>query len=995
MVIGAPFVRFYAGAPVHEANGQPIGTLCLMDPTPRAFNSEQTKSLRDFADLIEHELNGLGAFDVQNRLADTADRMSQVLKTMPDMVFVIDKHHRFLASNDHPDLLIPRSKLIGNTIDAVMLNELGEQLSANIGKALHAQNVIYHNYTFEQSGQSFEARYKKIDHDEVLVIVRNVTEYVRLEAQNRRLSEVARQTTNGVVITDVNGLVVWINEGFTRITEYTLDDILGKKPGELLQGADTDAATVQVIREALTKHESFLVDLINYTKTGRPYWIRITCNPLKNSNDEIEGFIAIEADVTKEKQDAEVIRHGESLLQTVIDANSIGTWRFNIQTGELQINDKWAALLGYELNDLMPTDRKTWEELTHPDDLAYCLTQLDLHAHDRLPVYEANMRMKHKNGEWVWINTRGRVTTRTPDGKAEWLLGTHFDVNAQIQAESTLSVQSKQMQAIVENMLDGVISIDRQGNILTFNRAAEQIFGYASDEVLGRNVSLLMQSPHREQHDNYISNYIEQGIGNIIGRNRELEALRKDGTQFTIEIGLVELQLQEEITFIGIVRDITERKQREQEIHKLAFYDPLTELPNRRLLLDRLLNVISTCTRQNEYAALLFLDLDNFKNLNDSAGHSIGDQLLYQVAKRMVETVRQGDTVSRIGGDEFVVVLEGLGQDKKVAAQKAETIAQKIVIALSKSFDLEGKTFNGTASIGITLFNGRHVSNEDLLKQADMAMYKAKAAGRNSVCFYDPEMQVAVIERAALEQDLINALDQQQFQLYFQKQVNQFGELTGAEALIRWIHPVRGIVSPADFIPLAEETGLIVPIGQWVIFEACRTLVAWASDPRYSNASIAVNISVAQFRKADFVAVVLEAINATSADPHKVKLEITESLLASNVPDIKTKMHELRQHGIGFAIDDFGTGYSSLSYLKQLPINQLKIDQSFVRDLMNNQNDQAITQTIITLAEAMNLEVIAEGVETPDQRNLLLSMGCPAFQGFLFGRPCPIDQFAP
>ncbi|MBS3804426.1 MAG: EAL domain-containing protein [Oleiphilaceae bacterium] len=994
LVTADPKIRFYAGAPVREPSGQPLGTLCLVDPSPREFSDEQKQTLRDFADMVEHEIAQIDHTEIHYQLTSSMARTSSIFGTLPDMVFVIDREFRFLVCNEHPDLPEPRYKMLGRTIEEVLPDKLGGELSTHVEKAFSSNGVIHHNYVLADTKKSFEARYRKIDQKEVLVIIRDTTEQTLVNAEIGRLSEVARQTTNGVVITDENGLVVWTNEAFTDIAGYSLEEMAGKRPGEVLQGGDTDPATVKVIREALANDESFNVDLINYSKTRTPYWVRIACNLLWDDDGELKGYIAIETDITKEKHDEDQIRKSDKLLKAVIDANTIGTWQLNLQSGELLINDQWAELLGYELHELMPTDRKTWENLTHPEDLARCSALLKKHAAGKIPIYAADIRMKHKTGKWVWINTRGRVSSHSNDGRAEWLLGTHFDISAQIKAESTLDQKSKQMQAIVDNMLDGVVSIDKKGIVLTFNQAAEDIFGYSSNEIIGRNINLIIGSKKDKQHDNYLTDYIVKGIGHVTGRIREIKALHKTGAALPIELGLVEVQQSGETNFIGIVRDITERKKRDREIRQLAFYDPLTQLPNRRLLLDRLQRVIANCVRNNRYAALFFLDLDNFKNLNDSAGHNIGDLLLYLVAQRLTQSVRQTDTVSRLGGDEFVVLIENLSADESEAAVQAETTAEKIITELTRSFDLEGLTYNGSASIGITLFNGSHLSQDDLLKQADMAMYGSKAAGRNAIRFYDPQMQVAVSKRAEIEQDLHDAVRHQQFQLYYQKQVDQQGRMTGTEVLLRWIHPEKGIISPAQFIPLAEETGLIVPIGEWVLNQACQTLFQWSTDPASADLTIAVNISVVQFRKTNIVATVLNALKISGANPHNLKLEITESLLASNVPDIKAKMQALQRHGVSFSIDDFGTGYSSLFYLKHLPINQLKIDQSFVRDIINSPNDRAIAQTVITLADSMRLNVIAEGVETAEQRALLESMGCKAYQGYFFGRPCALKDLA-
>ncbi|WP_295412788.1 EAL domain-containing protein, partial [uncultured Thiodictyon sp.] len=387
--------------------------------------------------------------------------------------------------------------------------------------------------------------------------------------------------------------------------------------------------------------------------------------------------------------------------------------------------------------------------------------------------------------------------------------------------------------------------------------------------------------------------------------------------------------------------------------------------------------------------ALMFVDLDNFKVLNDTLGHSVGDLLLQQVAGRLLDCVRESDTVARLGGDEFVVMLEGLSERTEAAAAKAQGIGVKLLAALNEPYELAGYRCHSTASLGIALIADRHTPVEDLLKQADLAMYQAKAAGRNTLRFFNPDMQAALEARSALETQLRDGLRDGQFLLYYQAQVDGAGDLTGAEALVRWQHPQRGLVAPGEFIPLAEETGLILPLGRWVLESACAQLAAWAHQPPRAHLTLAVNVSARQFRDPGFVDQVRAALAASGADPHRLKLELTESLLLEDVTDTIAKMTALKSLGLGFSLDDFGTGYSSLSYLKRLPLDQLKIDQSFVRDALDNPNDAAIIRAILALAPNLNLTVIAEGVETPAQRAFLIASGCRAFQGYLFGRPGP------
>ena len=445
--------------------------------------------------------------------------------------------------------------------------------------------------------------------------------------------------------------------------------------------------------------------------------------------------------------------------------------------------------------------------------------------------------------------------------------------------------------------------------------------------------------------------------------------------------------------YVASFIDISQRKAAEDEIKHLAFYDPLTRLPNRRLLLDRLQHAMQSSARSASAGALLFIDLDRFKTLNDTLGHDKGDLLLQSVARRLGATVRRNDTVARLGGDEFVIMMEGLSAIGLEAAAQARLVAEKILDTFDQPHDLAGLAYHSTACIGIALFAQQTVSIDELLKHADLAMYQAKSGGRNALRFFDPQMQSAAMARATLEADLREGLHAHQLRLYYQPQVDGDGRITGAEALVRWPHPQRGMIAPLEFIPLAEETGLILPLGEWVLETACEQLVTWAGQPELADFTVAVNVSALQLRQRDFVDQVLAVLQRTGADPRRLKLELTESLLVSNVEDVIEKMSALKAKGVGFALDDFGTGYSSLSYLKRLPLDQLKIDQSFVRDIHLDPNDAAIARTIVALANSLGLGVIAEGVETKAQHDFLSSAGCHAHQGYFFSRPLPIDEF--
>lgn len=564
---------------------------------------------------------------------------------------------------------------------------------------------------------------------------------------------------------------------------------------------------------------------------------------------------------------------------------------------------------------------------------------------------------------------------------------THTDITARRLAEEQLRIA-----AMAFESHRGIVIVDANNVIVGINRAFTNLTGYSLEDVAGKPPSMFSSG----RHDQAFYQRMWQSIKEKHYWEGEIWNRRKNGKIYAewLSISVVRLADGRLSHYVSAYSNITERSDdASAEIHRLAYYDPLTTLPNRRLLHDRLGQALAAAARSGRYGAILFLNLDHFKKVNDTRGHASGDAQLVEVALRLCRCVHADDTVARWSGDEFVVVLEGLGASAEEAAINAEAVGERLRLVIAEPFEHIGIEFQQSASIGVALFHA-HDAIEELLRHGDLALHQAKAAGRNTVRFFDPAMQVAVNERSSMEIELRQAIKLGQLQLFYQPQIDARLRVIGVEALLRWQHPQRGLVPPDDFIPLAEETGLILPIGLWVLEVACAQIKCWANDLSHRALKIAVNVSARQFRQADFVTQVQRVLEASGANPLRLKLELTESLVLEDVEDTIEKMLAIKQLGVSFSMDDFGTGYSSLSYLARLPLDQLKIDQSFVRGLDCAKNNETIIRTIIALGRGLSMNVIAEGVETERQRDFLEAHGCDAYQGYLFSHPLPIEALS-
>lgn len=780
-----------------------------------------------------------------------------------------------------------------------------------------------------------------------------------------------------------NGLVVAWNPQAETIFGYAADQAIGREIAELIiPPAYREAHRKGLARFMATGEANVLdtrMELYGMRADGSEFPVELTISLLMD--DDKYFFNAFVRDITERKQMLDALTAREAEFHMLAEAMPQIVWITRADGWVIYSNQQWANYTGLAQEE---SYGQNWNKSFHPDDRQRALDAWQNAVKNNTAYYSIECRLRRADGVYRWWLIRG-VPVFDETGRTSKWFGTCTDIH-----EIKMIEQELKIAACAFESQEGMLVTDENRLILKVNHAFSLITGYSSEEVIGKTPALLksgrQDAPFYQEMNDTLDQY-HHWQGEIWNR-------RKNGEIYPewLSISAVLDKTGKVTNYVANFSDISRLKKDQETIYKLANYDPLTQLPNRHLLYDRLRQAIVGCARKKLYGSILLIDLDDFKTLNDTKGHEVGDFLLQEVAQRIQANLHADDTVARIGSDEFVLILNGLAKESEQAAILAEMVAKRVHAAIKRPMELQGFEYHCSSSIGISLFNETDISADELLKHADTAMNQAKQSGRDTIQFFDPATQIALESRISLESWMRKALPDQ-LRLYYQIQVDIDGKATGAEALIRWHHPEKGIIPPLTFIPLAEKTGLIFPLGQWVLETACAQLKTWEQNHHTRHLILAINVSAKQFHQIDFVNQVMTALDQSGADPCKLKLELTESMLVENFDDIVIKMTELQNMGVKFSLDDFGTGFSSLSYLKRLPLNQLKIDQSFVRDALTDPGDAAIVRTVIALGQSLGLAVIAEGVENQEQRNFLAIHGCHHFQGYLYSQALPLQEF--
>ncbi|MFI3155380.1 MAG: EAL domain-containing protein [Methylococcaceae bacterium] len=801
--------------------------------------------------------------------------------------------------------------------------------------------------------------------------------YRHLSLEKQRFNYFTKYANDAIILMDADLRIIEVNDCACHYYGYSERELLGLSFRQLRCPQaqlcfDADMGCLKTLK-------SLVLETEHQRKDGRVFPVESSLCMI--TTDDGLYFQAIVRDISERKKTEESLLVAEERWKFALESAGDGVWDWNFQTGETYFSPRCKEILGY---DLKHGDERIlrWKSSIHPDDYPGMMTALQAHREGEADSYQYEYRARTRSNDWVWLLTRGKVIARDANGKALRMIGTQTDISERKKTEESLRLAA----LVFQNSSEGVTITDADGTILAVNPAFTELTGYSQEEVVGKNPNIL--SSGRQDAAFYQSMWkqlIESGHWSGEVWNR-----RKSG-EFYAEWLSINTSYNPDGSAhrrVGLFSDITQRKQSDELIWRQAHYDPLTELPNRSMFRDHLEQAIKKADRTKLSVALLFIDLDHFKQVNDTLGHIMGDELLKDATERLSRCVRDTDTVARLGGDEFAVILSEVSDIGGI-----ERVIQDILQSIAEPYRLGTELAYISASIGVSLYPKDSDNIDELLKNADQAMYGAKDQGRNRHCYFAHSMQEAAQNRLQLTTDMRVALSDEQFQVYYQPIVDvASGELIKAEALIRWQHPTRGLINPEDFIPFAEDSGLIIGIGRWILHTACAQTMAWR-EQSWSLPQITVNVSARQFYEGNFKDVVQEVLDKTQLPPEDLELEITESMLMHDMVKAVSTVQDLWKVGVHISEDDFGTGYSSLNYLKKFPVHTLKIDRSFVSDIGDNPDDSALVAAIITIAHSMHLKVVAEGVETEQQLEFLRQQGCNYCQGFLFAKPMSAQEF--
>jgi diguanylate cyclase (GGDEF)-like protein/PAS domain S-box-containing protein len=965
--------------------------LLVIDQSYQAADQDRYTLERSLA-ISSEEMREL----YQHQKTSYESRLRALFGSIQDLVWLKDPAGRYLACNPMFEHYIgaTEKEIIGKTDYDLVDKELADFSTTNDKIAL-ATGLPCRNertVTFADDGHiAWMETIKTPMHDDsglvigVIGVARDVTSrkqnedalkqtHADLVAQLHRNQALMKTANDGIHIMDILGNIVEANDAFCKMLGYSSEEMAH------LNAADWDARwsaeeLQQQFAEIVGKNALF--ETRHRRRDGTILHVEISATGVMI--DGIPYLFAASRDITERKKSLAELNLRESYLTAILENQTGMVWLKDNEGYYLAVNRKFVEICNKDIREIIgKTDLDIWPkaiaEKYRSDDARVCKTG------KAIRLEESGLN----HGELCWFETY-KSPVFNGAGEVIATTGTSHDITERRRAEDDLRIA-----AVTFETHEAILITDAQANIIRVNQAFTDITGYPAEDVLGKNPHVM--SSGRQDKAFYIEMW--QQLLHTGSWSGEIWDKRKNGQIYPkwLNITAVKNEQGEATRYVGIFSDITARKQTEEEIRNLAFYDALTKLPNRRLFLERFRAALPVSARNGNFGAVLFLDMDRFKILNDTLGHDYGDMMLIEVAARIKSCVREMDTVARLGGDEFVVLIEEISADQEEASRKVGRVAEKIRVSLVEPYELGSHQHLSSPSIGISLYRGNEESIDDLIQHADMAMYQAKHSGRNSVRFFDPVMQNRVAEHTAIANDLHHAIDRQELRLFYQIQVDVSHRPIGAEALLRWKHPQRGLLLPDQFISVAEESMLILELDNWVLNTACQQLNLWSKNKETRDLKLSVNISSKQFAHSDFVDKVANLLKIYQVNPARLKLELTGDMVSDLDGTVK-KMHALKALGIRLTMDDFGGGCSSLSYLKQLPLDQLKIGQEFIQGITLNGNDALLVAGIIDLADSFQINVIAEGIKTEAQLSFLSHLDCMAYQGFLFGKPLPLDQF--